>query len=400
VDAPLEIRAIGEDEFAEFVRVEGVAFGHIVQEADREAERTTIELDRTVAAFEGDDIVGTAAAYSFDLTLPGGGTIPVAGVTAVGVLPTHRRQGVLRAMMVRQLDDVAARGEPCAILNASEGAIYRRFGYGVASEFQTLEIDARRVRFAEAPPRARLRLLTQEEGRKVLPGIYEQHRLRHPGWVSRNEAWWGAILGEHQQWKGGGKLFVVIAEGGYVIYALQMDGDFAGKRLVVRELVGDDDVSASLWQYCFDVDLVKVVEVVGRPLDDPLRWRLADPRQVRVKRQQDYLWVRVLDVAAALSARSYAHDAELVLEVTDELRPEVAGRYRLAVTGGRADVERTDDATDLRLDAAALGSLYLSGVAPSLLARAGHVEERTGGALERADQLFRWPVQPECTTFF
>jgi predicted acetyltransferase len=407
VTSGLELRAIGEDEFAEFARVEAATFGQFLDEAGLQSERATVELDRTVAAFVDSELVGTTAAYTFDLTLPGGATVPVAGVTAVGVLPTHRRRGILRSMMVHQLDDVAGRGEPCAILNASEASIYERFGYGVASEYQAFELDKHRARLAGVPRDRPVRLITKEAAREVLPPIYEPFRRRQPGSLTRTEAWWAAMLGDHAHWKGGGKLFVVVADpidgdaGGYAIYELKAGSDFLAKRLVVRELVGhDSSVEARLWQYCLDVDLVGTIEALGRPVDDPLRWRLTDRRALRVTRQQDYLWVRLLDVPAALTARTYTGSGVLVVDVADEIRPEVSGRYRLAVEEGRATVERTDGVADLRLGIAELGSLYLSGVSPSQLARAGRVDECTQGALALADRLFAWPIQPQCTTFF
>jgi predicted acetyltransferase len=403
----LVVRPVTDDEFDEFDRVEAACFGGFPTETGTAVERSLTDLDRTVAAFADGDLVGTTSAYAFDLTVPGGATLPVAGVTSVGVLPTHRRRGVLRAMMAFQLDDVARRGEPMAILNASESSIYGRFGYGLASEYQTVELDRHGASFEVPVAERRLRMLDRTEAGQVLPSIYDTYRAIRPGSVSRSAAWWSAMLGEHQSWKGGGQIFVVVAEGGteaergYVIYDLDRVGLGISQRLSIRELLSvDDDTDAALWRYCSQVDLVATVVATARPADDPLRWRLADPRQLRVTSQRDYLWVRLLDVATSLEARRYPVDGDLVVDVDDVARPDVGGRFELVVEGGVGRCRRTERAAHLRLGIADLGSLYLGGVGARSLARAGRIAEVESGAVGRADAMFGWPLQPYCTTTF
>lgn len=410
--SPVHLRPIVADELEAFVWASAIAFGDHADEQVVADERSVLDLDRTIAALDGDEIVGAASSFRFDLTVPGGVAVPVAGVTNVTVLPTHRRRGILRSMMVRQLDEVAARGEVAAVLNASESAIYHRFGYGLAQEYQTVEIRADRAAFSVPPPERPLRLVPRKRALDVLPELYDRYRRVRPGSLSRTRAWWSLVLGEHERWRGGGKLFVAVADpvvdpatgaaddGGYVIYTLApLPGDRF--RVKVRELLAiDPDVEAALWAFCTSIDLADDVEAAARPLDDPLRWRLVDPRQLRVTAQSDYLWVRLLDVPAALAARAYPVDGRLVLEVVDGFRPAAGGRYRLDVAGRRGTCTATDEPADLALDVADLGSLYLAGVDARSLARAGRLDARTAGAVEQAQALFSWPLRPYCTTYF
>lgn len=404
----LQIRSVTGDELPEFLRVISTGFGEHLEPALLEQERELMPLDRTLAAVLDGEIVGGGADYPFALTVPGGAELPCAGVTAVAVLPTHRRRGILRALMERQLDLVAARGEPLAILNASESDIYGRFGYGLAQQYQTVEIDADELRLSPPAPPRQMRLVTQEAAVELLPPIYDAYRRVQPGSLTRSPGWWRAMLGEFSGWKGGGKLFVVMAEpsdgdaGGYAVYELKPIKD-EGLRLraFVRELAAvDPGVEAALWQFCASIDLVETVEGRARPLDDPLRWRLVEPRQLRTVRQSDYLFVRLLDIEQTLAARRYSEVGDLVIDVVDGFRPDVAGRYRLSVAADTVRCERTDTLADIRVDVADLGALYLSGVSPSLLWRAGRLEEVTPGAVQLADRLFAWPVQPFCATYF
>jgi predicted acetyltransferase len=309
-------------------------------------------------------------------------------------------------MMEFQLEDVAARGEAAAVLNASESSIYGRFGYGLAHQYQTVQIDTARAALDPAPPPRALRLVPKESARDLVRTAFDAYRLTRAGEVTRPGDWWDGVIGEVESWKGGGKIFVVVAEpdgadpGGYVIYELQ-DQEGIMKRLVVRELIAATPATeAALWRYCFELDLVGVVEAVARPLDDPIRWRLVEPRQLRVLRQSDYLWVRLLDVPAALEARAYGADGDIVFELRDEFRPNLSGRYRLAGTSKGGECEPTSAPADLDLTIAELGALYLGGVRATTLASAGRITEVRPGALELADELFGWPLQPHCTTRF
>lgn len=403
------LRAITPDEHRRFHDVEARGFGDPKgTEEGLALDRELVELDRTIAAFDGDELVGTNMSFPFAMTLPGGDSIAVGGVSGVTVAATHRRRGVLRQMMAHQLDDLASRGEPAAILNASESSIYGRFGYGLAQLFQTWRIDSSRATFRH-PVREdlRLRLVDRDEAKPHLAPIYDTWRRTVAGALSQSDTWWDNVLAPRRSWRGGGEIFVVVCDpgddhdGGYAIYTVDNDRDAQAWELEVRELIASDpDVEARLWRYVLDVDLVGPVVAEARPLDDPLRWRLTDPRQVRTIRVQDYLYVRLLDIPATFSARRYPVADELVVDVVDGFRPDTAGRYRFAGDPTTSTCERTDAAADLRMDIAELGSLLLGGVAARDLGRTGRIDELTPGAGARADPFFGWPAAPMCVTRF
>lgn len=399
-------RPIHDSEFDEWVRIESAAFGGVPDPDHIALERKLMPFDRIIGAFDGDRVIAAAASYPFQMTVPGGASIPVGGVTAVGVAGTDRRRGALRAMMEYQLDDARRRGEVAAILNASESSIYGRFGYGLAEQYQRVRVQTERIAFDPAPPDRTLRLITKPDAAVQLPPIFEAYRLTRAGEVARPDAWWEGVLGDVQTWKGGGKLYVVVAEpddddpaGGYVIYHFESRELTPFRKMIVREIVAaDPDTEAALWRYCVELDLVDEVEVESQPLDAPIRWRLTDPRQLRVVWQYDFAWVRLLDLETALAARAYGADEVIVLDVDDPTRPDIAGRYRLEASSKGGSCARTDEPADLSLSVADLGALYLGGVRASTLARAGRMCEQRSGALASADAIFGWPLAPHCIT--
>lgn len=408
-----ELRPVVDEEFDDMVRVTHAAFSSTPGDAESLEElRRVAELDRTRAVFEGGRMVGASAAFSFELTVPGPAVVPAAAVSLVGVLPTHRRQGHLTRMMGALLDDARSRQEPVAILYASESSIYGRYGFGVACSHVAVEVDTRHAAIRASTPTGpgRLTLLEAEEAAKVLPGVLESARRRQPGDLRRPDAWWDGVFRDPEKERDGGSPnFYVVHESadgeadGYAVYRVKRTWDDAlpRGRVVVREVVGLTPVAeAALWRYLFGIDLTEVVEGELRPLDDPLRWMLVDPRRLRVTMASDLLWVRVLDVPAALAARRYPVPGTLVLEVADAFRPDVAGRYRLDAGPDGAECRPTTEEADLALGAEELGALYLGGVPPSTLAAAGRVGERRPGALARADALLASSPAPFCRTHF
>lgn len=395
----VELRPVTEDEYPAFARSVGAVFGHVVEDDEIPRWRSVTTIERTIAGFDGGEVVCTSGAHQFDLSVPGGHVVPVSGVTSVGVQPTHRRRGLLRRMMAAQLDAAAARGETIAVLTASESSIYGRFGFGVASHKREWALPVPGADFLR-PPAAdgRTRTLLAEEARKVLPDLYEQATRSLPGAVSRRAAWWDRwFLDLPDDRRGASAGFYAVHEDG----GGTVDGYVIWRRrdatLVVHELhATDDEAEAALFRFVLDIDLVR--EVVGRrrPVDERLVWRLADPRRLVVTEHVDDLYLRLLDPAAALSARTWSSDDELVLELTDPFRPANDGRWLVSGAG----CERTGRDADLALGAPELGAIYLGGVQPSVLARAGRVEERRPGALRRADALFAWPVAPWLTNGF
>jgi predicted acetyltransferase len=402
------VRTIKPKEHREYVRVCELGFGNPSVSDDEFSDNALIgEIDRNHVAVEGDSFVGTAGAYTFDLTIPGLATLPMAGVTDVGVAPTHRRQGILTALMAFQLDDVASRGEPIAGLTASEGGIYRRFGYGVATRRRTLVIATPRSRYLREPAcGGRLRLIDRKDTTALLGPVWAQHAATTVGGITRRDAWFELYERDRDDWRDGASAFFrVVHESdagvvdGYAVYRVKGEWNPGGPAGEVRidELVGaDPEITAALWRYCLDVDLTVSVKAFDRGTDDPIRYRFADQRCVQTVGERDFLWLRFLDVAACLTARAYAGDGALNVKVVDTFRPATGGTFRLEVADGVAACEPTKKRADLVLDTADLAATYLGGTSFTALADAGMVDERSDGAVARADSLFRTARPPVC----
>jgi predicted acetyltransferase len=392
-----------QEEFGRAVGVIGQYFNPPPDEEMLERLARLLPHERMHAAFEDGQIVGGAGAFPFELSVPGG-SLPCAGVTAVGVDPTHRRRGALRAMMDAQLGDVHERGEPIAALWASEETIYGRFGYGLASWAGELKVPHESDAFAEPFELAgKTRFVTPAEARELCPPIYEAVRRERPGMLSRSETWW-----EERQLRlppeeaSAPRRFVAVEiDGeplGYAIYRthFSFDGGLPASRLVVREALGSTpEATAAIWRFLLDVDWMTVAEVPLAPPDHPLFLLLALPRRARY-RMHDVLWVRLVDVGAALSGRAYGEGGPLVVEVRDAICEWNDGRWKL-VDGV---CERTDSEPDLALDVSALGSAYLGAVSFTQLREALRVEELRLGAVGRADALFAWRPLPWCLEIF
>ena len=401
----IDVRLIAPHEFEELLVLDGRAFGVTYGDDELEDLRQLLELDRQLVAVDGPELVGAAGAWTFDLTLPGGGTLPAAGVTWVSVSGTHRRRGILRQLLARQLDDVAERGDPLAALTASESAIYGRFGYGLATFRTKLVVEARRVAFrTDLGADGLVRYADPSTARKVLPVLYERLRARQPGTVTRNDKWWDFLFLDHASRRGAATaLFHAVHPDGYVSYRVEEGraGGFLANRVLVRELVAlTPEAYASLWRFLLGLDLADDVEWTRASRDEPLRWMVDDPRRVRTEFVDDDVWLRLIDVQRAFGARRYGTDDRLVVDVVDDFRPDTSGRYEIAGSRDGAECRRTTKEPDLALTVADLGSLYLGGVAASSLAQARRIEERTPGAVRRADAFFASDPPPHNQTGF
>ena len=392
-----------QDEYGRAIGAIGQYFNPPPNEEFLERFVRTLPHDRMHAASDDGAIVGGAGAFPFELSVPGG-SLPCAGVTAVGVSPTHRRRGVLRTMMDAQLRDVHERGEPIAALWASEETIYGRFGYGIASWAGELRVPHEWDAFAEPVELAgTTRFVTSEEARDLFPPVYDAVWRARPGMTSRNAEWWAdRQLRMPDEEASAPRRFVVLEDGGeavgYAIYHTHFgfDGGIASSRLVLREALGATPrAMAAIWRFVLDVDWMAVVEASFVPPDHPLFLLLAAPRRARY-RMGDGLWVRLVDVPAALSGRAYGDGGPLVLEVRDAVCEWNDGRWRLE--GGAC--ERTEEEPDLALDVSALGSAYLGAVSFTQLRDALRVEELREGAVARADALFAWRPLPWCLEIF
>jgi predicted acetyltransferase len=411
----LTIRTLDESSADAFIGLDDAAFSVRSDLSRRAATVATTEWPRLLGAFDPDGVLcGAAGAFSQTLTLPGGARVPVAGVTAVGVLPTHRRRGVLRTLMAHQLDDVADRGEPIAVLTASEATIYGRFGYGVATRQMSVHLDLDHAAFAvDVPGEWVLRLVDDAEAIQVAPAVFDAHVASCPGGLTRPDSFWPAVFSPSESWVGGGEHFTVLVsrpgEGacGYAVYRVARDAPIGHWKTVVTEVVAADDAAeAALWRYLLDVDLTSSLEFRGAPIDARLRWRLADPRAYRSTGERDFLWLRAVDPVAALRARGYDAPGRLVIELHDAFRPVASGRFLLEVgtdAAGRpseASVALTEAEPDLVMGAPELGAIYLGGVRPSTLAAAGRIETSSTDALAVADRMFRAERLPYCSTEF
>jgi predicted acetyltransferase len=393
-----------QDEYGRAIGAIGQYFNPPPTEEWLEAASKVLPHERMHAAFEDDQIVGGAGAFPFELSVPGG-SLPCAGVTAVGVHPTHRRRGVLRSMMDTQLRDVHERGEPIAALWASEETIYARFGYGIASWAGELKVPHEWDAFAEPLELGgTTRFVTPDEARELFPPIYDTVRRERPGMTSRSEAWWDdRQLRLPEDEASAPRRFVVLELDGepqaYAIYRTHFgfEAGSATSRLVVREVLGATPrATAAIWRFLLDVDWMATVETSLVPPDHPLFFLLATPRRMRY-RVADALWVRLVDLPAALGGRVYGGDGgPLVLEVRDAVCEWNDGRWRLEDGG----CERTYAEPDLALDVSALGSAYLGAVSFSQLREALRVEEIETGAIERADALFAHRPLPWCLEIF
>ncbi len=407
----IEIRPITPDEWRPFVKVLDLGFGAASSEEELADWERLFEYERSLAAFDGPAIVGTGGASSLELTLPGDTRIPAGGLTAVAVQPTHRRRGILRALIERHFADCMGRGEAVSLLTASESSIYGRFGYGEATRRCELVIERRHADFL-GPPAAggRIRMVEGDEAGKLLPELFDRNRRAQPGDITRSPVWWELQLRD-PEWlrQGAGRRVDVVYEAepgqaeGYATYRTKpkrTDG-LPDATVTVDELVAPTPAAGdALWRFCLSLDLASTIHLHNRPVDEPLRWRLADPRRLRTTQVADMLWARLLDLPAALAARGYGVSDRLVLGVHDPLVRRNEGRWALEVgpEGATCAPARADP--DLVCDIVDLGATWLGGVSFTTLARAGRVAETRPGALARADRAFASTPAPWCSTDF
>jgi predicted acetyltransferase len=408
--ASYPLRTPRRDDLRAFMAPLEEAFGERFAPEEWADEMAVIEPDRSMAAFDGESPVGFASAYSFRMTIAGG-ELPVGGLTAVGVLPTHRRRGILRSMMERHFVDCRDRGEPVSILWASEGAIYQRFGYGPGALSGGFDIARGRATFIRPPEGAgRVRFVDAETGAGLIPPLYELVRRATPGALERSDEDWRLRLladAEYRRVPDGPKSIVIYEEGdaalGYAIIRRKAEWTDRGPSavLTVVEAIGvSARATRELWAWLVDVDLTSRIRGIRQPLPHPLQLLLAEPRQLGLT-VSDGIWLRLVDVPEALGRRSYAAAGSLVLGIRDAACPWNVGRWRLATDGGAArSVERTDDPVDLELDVADLAATYLGAFRFADLLAAGRADEVRRGAVATADRLFAPERTPWCSTMF
>jgi predicted acetyltransferase len=348
-------------------------------------------VDRTFGAFDGDRQIGTATSFPASLTVPGGAILPMAAVTFVGVRTDYRRRGALSGMMRVQLADLAARGDVFAGLHASEPVIYERFGYGVGTVGRTIKMINRRAAMRpDVPVAGTVRLLDKDEVVPALQAAYPRFQATRAGLMGRSPQWW-ALAYERRLTTGyllvAGHFDAAGTLDGWVAYRPEedtSDDPRAGSGLRVLDFQSaDQSVANDLWRYLIGVDLIEDTIVYYRPPDDPVEATLVNAHAVRSE-ADDELWLRIVDVPAALAARAYGVAAPVVIEVVDTLLPANSGRYRV----GPHATGRTSEPAALTMAVETLAMLYLGTWRASALAAIGRVTVADPSALVAMDRLF------------
>ena len=401
----VEIRAIRPEEFPDLLRTMGLAF-HFDPPSDDHFQQI-LSFERTFAGFDGTEMVSNLSAFPLQMSVPGS-VVPCGGTTIVSVLPTHRRRGLLRAMMLRHLDDVREHEEPIAALWASDSAIYGRFGFGMATTGYQVKVQRDHVGFHRlAPDPAPVRAIDGEEAATALPPFYDRIYPRTPGFYARPPAWWEhRILADEDHRRGGATAFrFAVVDGpdgidGYLQFRVKdnwVDGHGAAE-VAIKDIFGTTPESwAGLWSFALNQDLVGEITAERRPGYDPIFDLLAGIRRAQAKRS-DNLWVRIMDVPRALGTRSYSAPLDTVIEVRDPVG-DTNGRYRLTASTEGAECRPTDDDVDIGIDAEDLGGIYLGRSRLIELSRLGRVIGDPA-VLAAADAAFTWEPQPWCPEVF
>jgi predicted acetyltransferase len=408
----VDIRVCPPDRFADLFKTAEIAFGEdlpddLVGRIERVADK-----DRWLGAFDGGRIVATSGVHTMRLRVPGG-ELPTGGVTFVTVLPSHRRRGLMSGMMRLMIDDCHRRGEPLAALWAAEGAIYQRFGFGLGTVCFNAEAEVRSVGIARKWPReGSCRLLPAGEGLDLVAPIFDAARAERASMMARTREWWTGVLPlANKDARGGEARRLVVYESAdgpeaYAVYKTKPEWNVRGPAatLTVEEAIASTPRGMrEIWRFLLEVDLVRVLKASRLPADHPLFLLVDEPRRLGTT-VGDGLWLRVVDVAAALEGRTYGIDGRgsgrLTLDLRDEYCPWNAGRWSVEVEVGRARVARTEADADLELDANDLAALFLGGFTATALASAGRVVELEPGSLAVADGLFPTASKPWCPQEF
>jgi predicted acetyltransferase len=410
--ADLTVRPITDEDIKAYLLCLGTAF-HFGREVSDERIAFMRERFTDVVrygAFVDGDLSGTTGAFLTELTVPGGATVPCSAVTQVTVLPTQRRRGLLTEMMTVQLADAVEAGAIVAMLIAAEWPIYGRFGYGMAVEAAGTLLDARVAQFVDVSTSGSIELVDAQTFRAEAPAVFDRHCVTSAGAIARTDHVWDMyadivlrpgdkpvkerIRAIHRDASG--------TADGYVVYDPndKWEHNRPNVTLTADQLIATNDIAyRELWQLLCHTDWVTEVKATVRPVDESLGHLLVDGRAARQYDRSDHMWVRLLDVAAAMSARSYAAPVSLVLDVVDGFG-DAGGRYALDADSTGATCARTDAGPDLRVSIDVLGATYLGGTRVWPFTVAGRVDELTPGAAETLDRALQTLHAPWATTGF
>jgi predicted acetyltransferase len=346
--------------------------------------------------------VGTVNSWPAPLTLPGGARVDSWAISSVTVAPTHRRRGVARALLGGELRTAHALGLPLAILTVSESVIYGRWGFGPATWTTAWTIDTKRVRWAGGETTGRLSFAEPDEYEEIGARVLDREMAGRHGEIGLEPYLARRLMGPLKAHPEPDKLRLVrydSADGepeGFVSYTLTGDDDFTRHTVEVNHLAAaTPEAQLALWRFLLELDLVATVKIWTRGVDEPVQALVNDIRGAHATDLEDHLWVRILDAPAALQARTYERDGSVVLDIADEFG-FAAGRFRLTVRDGRAEVAPTEDTADVTLSVNALGSVYLGHDVARSLALAGRIQ----GDVDALDRLFRTAVPPRLSTWF
>jgi predicted acetyltransferase len=368
--------------------------------------RITKLLDpgRTIGAFADGQLVGTADAATSGLTLPGGAVVGHAAVTRIGVLPSFTRKGIATDLMRYQLRDIAARGEVVATLRASEATIYERYGYGVASSSQSVEVQTARAALrADVGAGGPVRFLDPLEAWDVLPRICIANRPSRPGTIDRPPVWWQGLRLRSEY--SSGPSYIAVhgepgSESGFARYRpIDTEAWFVSdqRTIVVEDFFAPTRAAyLGLLRFLLGLDLVDRVTFWMLPVDDPLPWLLADRRAAKVTAVRDETWLRIIDARKALAARRYVGDGAVTIAVNDSLLPDNSASFTISGDGA----EPTDRRAQLHVGVEGLAAALLGGTTWRSLAVAGLARADDPEALAVADRLFAVPDAPYAGLFF
>lgn len=406
-------------EYRQFTPSEHRRFGATIErgfgghyEPDHDLYQIDLETftpEMSMGAFDGGDIVGTSGALAFESAVPGGAIIKNAGVTAVTVATTHRRQGILTNMMSRLLKQERDKGQPVASLWASESIIYGRYGFGISIQHENFVIDTRKAAIKNMPEvPGKIRFIDRDVARKVFPVAWEAAVNAHVGIPRRGDRSWDRSFMGSGASDGWSKPWLIVYEEGnqalgyakYMLKELHVFGEHSHGLVNADVVIHSNPAShAALWNHLLNIDLYDTVSNWRSPSDDSLPWMLVDQRQLG-RRPYDGVWYRLMDVAEALAARTYLAEGSLVFEVEDSFIPDWGGRFELTGGPDGARCVPTTKVADITLPTASLATIYLGGAHLRDLERAGRAEENTDGSIAVADAMFATVRAPWCPMMF
>lgn len=390
----VSVRSAEEADWPAMALVAATCFGVWQPPEAAEAWRSMMPPDSAVVACDGSDVVGTAVFLDLCVTVPGGAVLPMAGVSWVAVLPTHRRRGALRKMFEELHVRMAAKRYPLAGLEASEAGIYGRFGYGPAAVLHRRSVDRRAAGFHHGvPDPGGVRVVHAAEHRDQLEEIYDRWRLQTPGGLHSPRALWDEVLADREAFRGGGSAyFCLLHADGFAMYRVH-SGDQKSTVEVTKLTAVTPQAHIALWRALLGMDLMATINV-ATTRDDVLPYLLTDQRLVRTTGVEDALWLRMLDIPAVLQARNYSAELSVVLNVSDGVLGG-GGRFALEVSGGRARCVPTDAPADAHLDLSVLGSLYMGAHRASVFATAERLRCSDSAVVAALDAAFAFDVPAE-----